>query len=264
MDNDNIIIERFSKKRYITYKAKGIPFHVVSSRGRLCDVKAFDCGYNHDNVLVESTYKWCGKNQTSSHYANQKSGCTGYPNQDGKLFIYRGPWFEYNDLVVCTEDNIRGRYIFLWDKILPKKESFLACWEMHIPFENTDSTDFVQCLFECNLKEGYPKSKQRNLHFRLANDKDIADYKDALLKHRIIWADDGRFYHYPLVGDHYYEIFFNHGVADFRERILEDEDTRPESSRLIMECNMIFHPEVREKRVKQRVDEINKVLGLNE
>lgn len=135
---------------------------------------------------------------------------------------------------------------------------------MHIPFENTDSTDFVQCLFECNLKEGYPKSKQRNLHFRLANDKDIADYKDALLKHRIIWADDGRFYHYPLVGDHYYEIFFNHGVADFRERILENEDTRPESSRLIMECNMTVHPEVREKRVKQRVDEINKVLGLNE
>lgn len=217
-----------------------------------------------DKVLVESTYKLCGKNQTRSHYANQKSGCTGYPNQDGKLFIYRGPWFEYNDLVVCTEDNIRGRYIFLWDKILPKEESFLACWEMHIPFENTDSTDFVQCLFECNLKEGYPKSKQRNLHFRLANDKDIADYKDALLKHRIIWADDGRFYHYPLVGDHYYEIFFNHGVADFRERILENEDTRPESSRLIMECNMTVHPEVREKRVKQRVDEINKVLGLNE
>ncbi len=264
MDNDNIIIERFSKKRYITYKAKGIPFHVVSSRGLLCDVKSFDCGYNHDNVLVESTYKWCGKNKTCSHYANQKSGCTGYPNQDGKLFIYRGPWFEYNDLVVCTEDNIRGRYIFLWDKILPKKESFLVCWEMYIPFENTDSTDFVQYLFECNLKEGYPKSKQRNLHFRLANDKDIADYKDALLKHRIIWADDGRFYHYPLVGDHYYEIFFNHGVADFRERILENEDTRPESSRLIMECNMTVHPEVREKRVKQRVDEINKVLGLNE
>lgn len=37
MENDNIIIERFSKKRYITYKAKGIPFHVVSSRGRLCE-----------------------------------------------------------------------------------------------------------------------------------------------------------------------------------------------------------------------------------
>lgn len=163
MDNDNIIIERFSKKRYITYKAKGIPFHVVSSRGRLCDVKAFDCGDNHDNVLVESTYKWCGKNQTSSHYANQKSGCTGYPNQDGKLFIYRGPWFEYNDLVVCTEDNIRGRYIFLWNKILPKEERFLACWKMYIPFENTDFTDFAQCLLGCDLKEGYPKSKQRNL-----------------------------------------------------------------------------------------------------
>lgn len=37
MENDNIIIERFSKKRYITYKAKDIPFHVVSSRGRLCE-----------------------------------------------------------------------------------------------------------------------------------------------------------------------------------------------------------------------------------
>ena len=263
MDNDNIIIERFSKKRYITYKAKGILFHVVSSRGLLCDVKSFDCGYNHDNVLVESTYKWCGKNQTRSHYANQKSGCTGYPNQDGKLFIYRGPWFEYNDLVVCTEDNIRGRYIFLWNKILPKEQKFLACLEMHIPFENTDSTDFAQCLWGYNLKEGYPKSKQRNLHFRLANDKDIADYKDALIKHRIIWADDGRFYHYPLVGDHYYEIFFNHGVADFRERILENEDTRPESSRLIMECDMTVPLEVREKRVEQRVNEINKALGLN-
>lgn len=264
MKNDNIIIERFSKKRYITYKAKGIPFHVVCDRGLLCEVKAFDCGDNHDKVLVERTYKWRGKNQTHSYYANQKSGCTGYSHQDGNLFIYRGPWFEYNDLVVCTEDNIRGRYIFLWNKILPKEERFLACWKMYIPFENTDFTDFAQCLLGCDLKDGYPKSKQRNLHFRLANDKDIADYSDALRKHRIIWAEDGRFYHYPLVGDHYYEIFFNHGVADFRERILENEDTRPESSRLIMECDMTVHLELREKRVKQRVYDINKALGLNE
>lgn len=41
MNDDIIIIERFSKKRYETYKAKGIPFHVVNGKGRLCEVKAF-------------------------------------------------------------------------------------------------------------------------------------------------------------------------------------------------------------------------------
>lgn len=35
MNDDIIIIERFSKKRYETYKAKGIPFHVVCGKGRL-------------------------------------------------------------------------------------------------------------------------------------------------------------------------------------------------------------------------------------
>lgn len=39
MNDDIIIIERFSKKRYETYKAKGIPFHVVNGKGRLCEVK---------------------------------------------------------------------------------------------------------------------------------------------------------------------------------------------------------------------------------
>ena len=62
MNDDIIIIERFSKKRYETYKAKGIPFHVVCTLGRLCEVKAFDCGDNHDQVFVESTYEYLGKN----------------------------------------------------------------------------------------------------------------------------------------------------------------------------------------------------------
>ena len=57
MNDDIIIIERFSKKRYETYKAKGIPFHVVNGKGRLCEVKAFDCGNNHDQVFVEYAYK---------------------------------------------------------------------------------------------------------------------------------------------------------------------------------------------------------------
>lgn len=91
MNDDIIIIERFSKKRYETYKAKGIPFHVVCGKGRLCEVKAFDCGDNHDQVFVESTYEYLGKARTSGHYANQKNGCTQYREQDGKLFIYRGP-----------------------------------------------------------------------------------------------------------------------------------------------------------------------------
>ena len=73
-----------------------------------------------------------------------------------------------------------------------------------------------------------------------------------------------RSYHYPHVGDHYYEIFFNHGVADFRECVLESEDTRPEISRLIMRCDLTVHLELREERVRKRVDGINKALGLKE
>lgn len=262
MNNDNIIIERFSKKRYKAYEAKGIPFHVVCNRGRDYKVLSFDCGEDKQQVLVESTYEWCEEEQTRSHYANQKNGCTKYLHQDGKLFIYRGPWFKHNDLVVCTEDGIGGRYVFFWEKLLPTEDSYLARWQTYIPFEGTDYMDFTQHLLAHNLKEGYPRKKPRNLHFRLANDKDIDDYRNALRNHRIIWADDGRFYHYPLVGDHYYEIFFNHGVADYRECILESENTRPEPSRLIMECNTTIHLELREKRVKKRVNEINKALGL--
>ena len=69
MNDDIIIIERFSKKRYETYKAKGIPFHVVCGKGRLCEVKAFDCGDNHDQVFVESTYdSWSPKSVFEQAY----------------------------------------------------------------------------------------------------------------------------------------------------------------------------------------------------
>ena len=139
---------------------------------------------------------------------------------------------------------------------------FLANWGVYSPYDDLHDSDFSQCTLGCKLEKTHPSGEVRDYHFRLATDKDIADYRNALRDHRITWEDDGRFYHYPHVGDHYYEIFFNHGVADFRECILESEDTRPEISRLIMKCDLDVHLELREKRVRQRVDEINKALGL--
>lgn len=152
MNDDIIIIERFSKKRYETYKAKGIPFHVVCGKGRLCEVKAFDCGDNHDQVFVESTYEYLGKARTSGHYANQKNGCTQYREQDGKLFIYRGPWFKHNDLVVQTRDGIAGREIFFWHGIRPKDNMFLANWGAYSPYDDLHDSDFSQCTLGCDLK----------------------------------------------------------------------------------------------------------------
>lgn len=139
---------------------------------------------------------------------------------------------------------------------------FLANWEVYSPYDDLHDSDFSQCTLGCDLRNTHPSGRTYNYHFRLATDKDIADYRNALRDHRITWEDNGRFYHYPHVGDHYYEIFFNHGVADFRECVLENEDSRPEISRLIMECDLTVHLELREKRVRQRVDEINKALGL--
>lgn len=262
MNDDIIIIERFSKKRYETYKAKGIPFHVVNGKGRLCEVKAFDCGEKKDQAFVEATFEWYGENRINSYYANQKNGCTQYREQDGKLFILRGPWFNHNDLVVQTRDGITGREIFFWHGIRAKDNMFLANWGAYSPYDDLHDSDFSQCTLGCKLEKTHPSGEVRDYHFRLATDKDIADYRNALRDHRITWEDDGRFYHYPHVGDHYYEIFFNHGVADFRECVLESEETRPEISRLIMECDLTVHLELREKRVRQRVDEINKALGL--
>ena len=261
--NDDVIrIERFSKKRYETYKKKGISFHVVSGNGRLCEVKAFDCGDNKDQVFVESTYKHCGRDYTDGLYANQKNGCTQYKEQDGKLFIYLGPWFKKGDLVVRTTDKTMGRVIFFWYGISPKENVYLENWGMYSPHEDMHDSQFSQCTLGCPVKREDWDGEYRNQHFCLATDKDIADYRKELRSHRITWEDNGRFYHYPHVGDRYFEIFFNHGVADFRERIMDNEENRPEISRLIMECNMTYNRELRESRVRKRVEEINKALGL--
>ena len=95
-------------------------------------------------------------------------------------------------------------------------------------------------------------------------DKDIEDYQRALRDHRITWEDDGRFYHYPHLGDHYFEIFFENGRATFAERSFDSEDERPPISRLIMECDLSVNQELREKRVRRRVRDINEALGLKE
>ena len=68
MNNDTIIIERFSKKRYETYRKKGVPFHVVNGEGHLCEVKAFDCGEGEDKAFVEATSVYQGKNMKDAHY----------------------------------------------------------------------------------------------------------------------------------------------------------------------------------------------------
>lgn len=261
-ENDTVVIERFSKKRYETYKAKGIPFKVVGNSGRLCEIKAFDCGVNHDQVLVESSYKFLGKDDVSAFYANQKDGSTRF--SEGNLSIYRGPWFKRNDLVVKTIDGCAGRTIFFWHGINPKDNMLFAHWEAYSPYDDLSDSEFRPCTSGGDLTYNLPGGGKGNYHFRLATAKDLADYRKALRDHRIAWDVDGHFYHYPHVGDHYYEIFFNHGVADFRECVLESEDTRPEISRLIMKCDLGVHLELREERVRKRVDGINKALGLKE
>ena len=139
---------------------------------------------------------------------------------------------------------------------------FLANSGVYSPYDDLHDSSFSPYTLGCDLRDTPSNDQIRNSHFRLATDKDIADYRNALRDHRITWEDSGRFYHYPHVGDHYYEIFFNHGVADFRECVLDSEDSRPETSRLIMKCDLTVHLELREKRVRQRVHEINKALGL--
>ena len=245
-----------------TYKAKGIPFKTVCGSGRLCEVKAFDCGVNNDQALVESLCKFLGKDDVSTFYANQKNGSTQFSG--GKLSIYRGPWFKRNDLVVKTIDGCVGRTIFFWHGINPKDNMLFAHWEAYSPYDDFHDSAFCPFTSGGDLTYNLPGGGKGNYHFRLATDKDIADYRNALRDHRITWEDNGLFYHYPHVGDHYYEIFFNHGVADFRECVLESEDTRPEISRLIMKCDLDVHLELREKRVRKRVDGINKALGLKE
>lgn len=263
MNNDTIIIERFSKKRYETYRKKGVPFHVAQGDGHHCEVKAFDCGKDKDMAFVEVTYVYQGKNKTDGRYFYQKNGRSPW-RAEGSVYIYRGPWFERNELVVTTTDGIMGRRIFFWQGVRLKEKEYLALWNISSPYEDMSHSDFIQCTVGSGIENEYPweEKETRPKHFRHATDKDIADYKRALRDHRITWEDDWRFYHYPHVGDHYYEIFFNHGVADFRERILESEDARPEISRLIMECDTTVHLELREKYVRERVSKINEALGL--
>ena len=222
-ENDTIVIERFSKKRYETYKAKGIPFKIVCGSGRLCEVKAFDCGVNNDLVLVETSCKYFEKDDVSAFYANQEDGSTRI--LEAKLSIYRGPWFKRNDLVVKTIDGCVGRTIFFWHGINPKDNKLFAHWEAYSPYDDFHDSEFHSCTSGGDLIDNLPGGGKGNYHLRLATAKDFADYRKALRDHRIAWDVDGRFYHYPHVGDHYYEIFFNHGVADFRECVLESEDT---------------------------------------
>lgn len=253
------LVEPFSKTRYQAYTSRGIPFRVVNGRGQLCEVKAFDSGKGKDQVLVEYTYEYLGKKYVSSYYASQRNGSyPGTRDTDFKLFIYRGPWFEHNDLVVRTLPDTFGREIFFWRGLRPADKLFLAKCIISSPYADLHDSDFAQCILGCDVKD------YKNYIFRLATDEDIADYRKELRHHRVAWEDDGRSYYYPHVGDHYYEIFFNHGVADFRELVLESEDARPEISRLIMRCDIQCSQKFREQRVRHRVDEINKALGLIE
>lgn len=253
--SDIIIFERFSKKRYEAYKERGIQFHVVNSQGDLCEVKAFDCGAHKDKALVERIYKYGGEYCATVFYADQKNGCALY-GKDIKLFIYLGPLFNEGDLVVYTRDGIAGREIFFWEGISPQEKKLIFSRSIYIPYADLRYSHFINGKGGLDLKSDY--------HFRLATDKDITDYHNALRDHRITWEDDGLFYHYPHVGDHYYEIFFNHGVADFRECVCESEETRPEISRLIMECDLTVNLEIRERRVREQVRDINKALGIKD
>lgn len=49
-----------------------------------------------------------------------------------------------------------------------------------------------------------------------------------------------------------------------QKRSFDSEDERPPISRLIMECDLSVNQELREKRVRRRVRDINEALGLKE
>lgn len=249
-NNNTIKIEKFSKKRYEKYKEQGIPFRVVDSNGLLCEVRAFDCGCHRSQVFYETFKDRYGKDDLCGCYADQQ---TGYSRcRRTRLFIYFGPWFEKGDLVVLSDSSC-SRKIFFWDGIRPQEGEILRKMSITDALGDLSYTQFSGC---CCIGQDLGKE-----HFRLATAKDIDDYSTALRHHRITWEDDGHFYHYPHVGDHYYEIYFNHGKADFRECILESESTRPEISRLIMECDMSCSKEIREFQVREQVGKINEALG---
>lgn len=255
-ENKPFIFKRFTMKRYEDYKKKGIDFYVINAEGNYCEIQAFNCGENRDCALVEEHNTSNGEERICTYYASQKTGSTQYRGNTGKLFICQGPIFKTNELVVRTNVGIIGRQIFFWHGCRPDMGYYVSKWEAYSPFDDMRSSQFHQCSLGCFLHEGD--------RFRRANDKDIDDYKRALRDHRITWEDDGYFYHYPHVGDHYFEIFFQNGRATFAERSFDSEDERPPVSRLIMECNLSVNQELREKRVRRRVREINEQLGFKE
>ena len=176
MNNDTIIIERFSKKRYETYRKKGVPFHVVNGEGHLCEVKAFDCGEGEDKAFVEATSVYQGKNMKDAHYVYQKNGRSPW-RAEYSLYIYRGPWFEYNELVVTTSDSVMGRSIFFWHGVRPKEKEYFDHWRVYSPYEDMSNSEFTQCTVGSRLENDYPwvEKEKRPKYFRHATDKDIAE-----------------------------------------------------------------------------------------
>lgn len=255
-ENKPFIFQRFTQKRYEDYKKKGIEFYVINAEGHYCEIQAFNCGENKDCALVEEHKTLEGEDRICTYYASQKTGSTQYRGNTGKLFICQGPIFKTNNLVVQTNPHIAGRHIFFWHGCRPAKGEYISNWQAYSPFDDMSDSQFAQCSLGCTFHEGDM--------FRRANDKDIEDYQRALRDHRITWEDDGRFYHYPHLGDHYFEIYFENGRATFAERSFESEDERPPISRLIMECDLSVNQELREKRVRRRVRDINEALGLKE
>lgn len=262
-----ISIERFTKGRYEWYKRKGVEFRVVNGYGRLCEVKAFDCGEKKDQVYVESHYEWCGEEKIKGYRASQRSGGAYMADPASKLYICRGPWFEKHALVVKTVDGVQGREIFMWGGLRPAtgvQGEYLAKWSIVSPYDDMRNSQFNGGTCSYRLRQKAQDGKIETVRFRAATDRDIDDYSRALRDHRIAWEDDGNFYHYPHVGDKYYEIYFNHGKADFRQHVLVSESERPEVSRLIMPCDGNLPKEQRELPVREVVAKINKALGLEE
>lgn len=254
--SNTIRFERFSKKRYDTYTKKGMDFHIVNKEGNICRIIAFDCGDDKKYCMVEEYITWDGKDSISTYYAKQDNGCTKYRESEGKLFIWSGPFFKDGDLVVMTNPRIMGRSIFLWDGARPVRMEYLHKMYAYSPFDDMRHSQFISHCTCDKLRVGD--------EFRLATDKDRDDYRRALRHHRLTWADDGRFYYYPHVGDHYWQIYFTEQRAAYRECVLEDESKRPNISYLIMECDINLNEKLRRQRVEWVVSRINNALGLKD
>lgn len=254
--SNTIRFERFSKKRYDTYTKKGIDFHIVNKEGNLCKILSFDCGDDKKYCMVEEHRTWNDLEILNTYYARQSNGYAQYRDREGKLFIWHGPVFNEGDLVVKTNPLIMGRDIFFWDCAFPDDMEYIQDKNVYSPYDDMRHSQFCNCRISAKFNEGD--------EFRLATDKDREDYRRALRHHRIAWQDDGRFYYYPHVGDHYLQIYFTEHRAAYRECVLEDESKRPPISRLIMECDITLNERLRSERVERIVRKINNVFGLKE